>query len=142
MDTHIDGTKQGKAIFYSILLGFLLIILLLDNFNNLFPVEGTQTQEIDINIERNFYLNIVNTIIHIAYSFIAIYMGKLIIKSGRFPPKGMPVPYRIKITYVNNPNKVWLVVGVLLFMFAVNIFFGFYKWYVINELWDGINKYG
>ena len=142
MDTHIDGTKQGKVIFYSLLLGFLLVMLLLDNFNNLFPVEGTQTQKIDINIERNFSFNIINTIIHIAYSFIVIYMGRLIIKCGRFPPKGMSVPYRIKITYINSPIKVWLVVGVLLVMFAVNIFSGFYEWYVINELWDGIKKDG
>jgi magnesium-transporting ATPase (P-type) len=142
METHTNGTKRGKVIFYLLILGFLLIMLFLDNFNTLFPVEGTNIEKTDAYIERSFYFNVVNAIVHIAFTFIVVYMGKLIIKSGKFPPNGMPIPYRIKITYVKNPNYIWLVIGILLLMFLLNIFSGFYEWYAVNELWEGIKKDG
>ena len=134
MNGYIEATLKGKLYFYGLIILGLLVALLGQNLNAIFPITGTPIEQMLEFNRRNLYSAIFSAIVFFILALIAIYIAIQTNKHKQYPPPNIHVPFRAKIKPINKPYKIWLCLSVYIFVFLSQSILGLHTTYESHQL--------
>ncbi|KZZ63169.1 hypothetical protein A3762_12650 [Oleiphilus sp. HI0125] len=134
MNGYIEATLKGKIYFYGLVSFGLLFALVGQNLNTIFPITGTQIEQIMEADRRYVYVSVANAILLSFLTVLAIYIAIQTNKHKQYPPPNMHVPFRHKVKAINHPYKIWLCLGLYIFGFVPQIVLGLHTSYESHQL--------
>ena len=138
MNEYHEATTKGKVYFYSLILFGLFGTLIGQNFNTLFPVTGSQVEQLLATGNRYFYVALINAVLLSLLTVLVIYIAVQTHKHKQYPPPNIHVPFRHKVKLIIHPYKIWLCASFYVAFFLVQIFMGLQSSYQFNQLSDEI----
>ncbi len=122
------STYARIAFFLFFSMAFGLLILL--EFHQP-DSSGKSVQDL---IDRAFRQSVIATSSYLALSVLVLVLSSMAIKERQWPLKKMPVPFRIKITEIRNPWKIWLAGGFIVVMFLFQIAISWLPYIALKNL--------
>ncbi len=122
MTTYVEPNLGTRRVFFLavVLLGVLaFVVFRLEDF--LPPLSSDPLQALDQSTDRLLVATILNTLIHIAISVVAVSLTLRAVQSGQWPPKGMNVPFRKRVTEIKRPAVAWALLVILLSIFVAQV---------------------
>jgi nitrate/nitrite transporter NarK len=134
MNEHLDATLKGKVYFYGLIILGLLVALLGQNLNAIFPITGTPIEQMLETDRRYLYVAVAGAIVYLVLTIYAIYIAVQTYKYKQYPPPNMHVPFRHKIKPISKPYKIWLCLSLYIFGFVSQIVLGLHTSYESHQL--------
>ena len=134
MNGYIEATRKGKIYFYGLVILFLLFSLVGQNLNAIFPITGTEIEQIIEADQRFIYLSVVNAALHTCLLALVIHIALQTNKFKQYPPPNLHVPCRTKIKLIKHPYKIWLCLGLYIFGLVMPVVVGLQTSYESHQL--------
>jgi Na+/H+ antiporter NhaC len=114
----IEPTPKTRQLFFLSLFFLGVLALAIPHIDDLLPpLSSNQTIVFEQVLSRSLMAAVLSTLFFVVFSGIAFHYTQRAIRSGQWPPKGMSVPFRIKITEIKNPRNAWALLIILLCLF-------------------------
>ncbi|MEW8424928.1 MAG: hypothetical protein AB2654_05105 [Candidatus Thiodiazotropha sp.] len=125
-EKYIEGTREGKrafVVFLIVIAAFVLLVYFL----------GSNTEAKDLGDLKAVLINhlpvlLTNTVFYIVLGWLIVKYSLSYLKHGFWPPPGLPVPFRTRVSYLKHPAIVKLFVLMVLLLFLLNIAINWYAW--------------
>ena len=122
MKRYIEPTPKARQLFFLTLVmlgGYALLVSRIDML--LPPISSDAKIALDQAINRLFIGAVLSTLFFSGFVFAAIHTTRRAVKSGQWPPVGMPVPFRTQVTEIVRPWKAWAILAAVLIYLTFKI---------------------
>jgi hypothetical protein len=114
MTKYVEPTLRARQLFFLYLIGLGAFMVLADRLDELLPpISDDLTIAFDQILERTLVAAVLSTIFYAGIALAALHYARRALRSGRWPPEGMAVPFRTPIKEIRRPWKVWVYLAVL-----------------------------
>ena len=122
MTRYIEPTLKARQRFFLAATIWAGCVLLSGRLDQLLPPLSADTAvAMDQALDRILLFAGLSTAFFSALSFCAIRYARRAVESRQWPPNGRSIPFRAKVRDIKNPRNVWLFLGMLLIIFALQI---------------------
>jgi hypothetical protein len=117
----IEPSIRARRWFWVIALAWVCVVAVLINFDRWFPVSGSSLDQIEQLMNRSLCAIILRVIFYLAMSLVVIVLTIATVRTKQWPPRGMPVPFRARVTEVRRPIFVWLYASIIVMLHLLMI---------------------
>lgn len=119
MTTYVDPNPRTRRFFFIALAVLGALALVAARIEDLLPpLSNDPIQALDETTNRLLVATILNTLVNIVFSVIAVHLTRRAVQSRQWPPKGMNVPFRTRVTAIERPTVAWAFLAVVLCLFV------------------------
>jgi len=134
MDRYVEGSTRAKVWYFIVCLAVALALVLV---NVLFPVPQkpwTQVSQVQAAAQRYLAGALLFAVLLVPWSFRIVALARLSIRHGRWPPPGIPMPFRTRVFSIARPTVVYVLVAMLLGIPLLVVATEFYAWYKLSQI--------
>src|SRR2546425_594390 len=134
MDRYVEGSTRAKVWYFIVCLAVALALVLV---NVLFPVPQkpwTQVSQVQATAQRYLAGALLFAVLLVPWSFRIVALARLSIRHGRWPPPGIPMPFRTRVFSIAHPTVVYILVAMLLGIPLLVVATEFYAWYKLSQI--------
>jgi hypothetical protein len=125
---YVEPSNRPRRWFWIVALIWVCALAILVRFDELFPITGSSLNQIEALVKRSFFAAVFMMIVYLGMSLIIVFLAVRTIRTKQWPPRGMGVPFRTRVTEIRRPVFVWLYAAVMLFLLALQIGISVKKW--------------
>jgi hypothetical protein len=121
MRRYVEASPRARQWFFLIAVVWAGLGFIASRLNTYLPLSG-HVEELLIQIDaRALCALVVLSLFYVALSVVAIVLAARTVRTGQWPPVGLKVPFRTPVTEIRKPYKVWLLLGLLLAVYAGHV---------------------
>lgn len=122
MITYIEPNLGTRRVFFLAVVLFGVLAFAMSQLEDLLPpLSSDPLQALDQSTDRLLIATILNTFTHIVISVVAVYLTQRAVQSRQWPPKGMNVPFRTRVTEIKRPMVAWSLLVMVLSIFVAQV---------------------
>ena len=121
MKRYVEASPKAREWFFFGAVLWAGLALFTSRFNTIFPLSGRVDELLTQIDERALYALVALTVFYLALSAVAILLALKAVRTRQWPPAGVAVPFRTSVKEIRKPFKVWLLLAVLLVVYAGHI---------------------
>jgi nitrate/nitrite transporter NarK len=134
MNEYLEATTKGKVYFYGLIILVLLVSLLGQHLNSIFPITGSPIEQMIEIDRRSLCFSVIGALFFLALTVLVIYIAIQTFKYKQYPPPNVQLPFRQKIKPIHKPYKIWLCLSLYVFSFISQIVLGLHASYESHQL--------
>lgn len=132
MDHYVDGSVQARVWFISVCSLFLAGAIGSHLEARSQPMDTVaQLQKV---VQERLFDALLSTVFVLTLSLFVIKLARLSIRDGRWPPSGIPMPFRTRIVTVTSPTMVWVIVALFLAPLLLSVAKSIYVWLKLSQI--------
>ena len=133
MDHYVEGSTRAKVWYFTICAAVALALVLVDV---LFPFPQkpwTQISQIQAAAQRYLAGALLFATLFVPWSFRIVALARLSIRHGCWPPPGISMPFRTRVS-IARPTVVYVLVAMALGAPLLAVTAEFYAWYKLSQI--------
>ena len=121
MKRYIEASPRARQWYFLAAIVWAGLALFVSRINTYFPLPSDARELLTAVDARATYRLVTVSLFYLLFSAAAIFLALKAVRTKQWPPAGMAVPFRTQLREIHRPHRVWLVLAVLLLIYASHI---------------------
>jgi hypothetical protein len=134
MDRYVEGSARARIWYLFACAALVLAAVLLPQFEVLFPWPQDTGAQLQALTRLQLIMTLVSVTLFVGLALLVIFLARLSIRHGSWPPPEFPVPFRMRVVPITSPLKFWSFFAMLLGLLLLPVGAQVYFWYTLFKI--------